>query len=154
MERDEFLKSLGIGLALVCTGSCFTACSKGGSDEAAPSNNNNNNNNNNTGGNTASVDISSLANVGSQATSNGVLFIRIGAGSTTSAFVATEAICPHQGGTLAWQQNNNRIECGTHNARFQSSGAVISGPTTGDSVRALKIYTTTLSGTTLTATKS
>jgi len=149
MERDEFLKSLGIGLALVCTGSCFTACSKGGGEEAAPNNNNGNNNSN-----TVSIDISNLASVGSQSKVNGVLFIRIATGNATSSFVATEALCPHQAGNLAWQQANNRIECDNHFARFQSNGSVISGPTTGDSVRALKIYNTTLTGTTLTATKS
>ena len=44
MEREEFLRSLGIGLALVCTGTCFQACKKGGEDESEPNNNNNNNN--------------------------------------------------------------------------------------------------------------
>ncbi|WP_207533830.1 Rieske 2Fe-2S domain-containing protein [Desertivirga arenae] len=146
MERDEFLKSLGIGLALVCTGSCFTACSKGGSeDEPAPGGNNNN-------GNTSSVDISTLASVGSQKTVNGVLFIRIAAGSETSAFVATEAICPHQGGNLNWQ--SNKIECDNHKATFGSNGTVLSQPLGGGTVRALKIYSTSLTGTTLTATKS
>ncbi len=28
MERNEFIKSLGLGVAMVCTGACFSACGK------------------------------------------------------------------------------------------------------------------------------
>ena len=147
MERDEFLKSLGLGLALVCTGSCFQACSKGGDDDDTPPDNGN------PGSGNVSVDISTLAAVGSQRVISGVLFFRLAAGNTNDAFVATEAICPHQGGNLGWQPANNHIECDNHQARFLSSGQVKSNPSTGDSVRALKIYSTTLTGTTLTASR-
>jgi Rieske Fe-S protein len=100
------------------------------------------------------VDISSMANVGSQTTVNGVLFFRVAAGAAASSFVATEALCPHQGGTLTWQQNNNRIQCGTHQATYSAAGAVTGNPNDGGATRALKIYAVTLTGTTLTATKS
>lgn len=153
MERDEFLKSLGLGLAMVCTGACFQSCGKGGDEAPAPANNTGGNNTGGASGK-ATVDISSLANVGSQTISGGVLFIRVAAENTNASFLATEPLCPHQGGNLFWQQANNRLECDNHHARFASSGAVISGPSTGDSVRALKVYSTTLTGTTLTATKS
>jgi len=143
MERDEFLKSLGIGLALVCTGSCFTACSKGGdSEEATP---------NNGTGNTASIDITSLANIGSKSKVNGVLFIRIAASNTLNSFLATEPACPHEGQEqLNWVQSENKIRCSAHGSEFSSTGSLLVGPAT----RALKIYNTTLTGTTLTATKS
>lgn len=141
MERDEFLKKLGLGLALVCTGSCFQGCSKGG--ESEPDN-----------GQTASIDVTTLVAVGSQAKVNGVLFIRVAPGSSTASFVATESICPHMGGNLNWMAANGNIECDNHHATFQSSGAVLTEPLGGDTVRALKIYSTTLTGTTLTATKS
>jgi cytochrome b6-f complex iron-sulfur subunit len=36
MERNEFIKSLGLGMALVCTGSCFSGCGGGKSDDATP----------------------------------------------------------------------------------------------------------------------
>jgi Rieske Fe-S protein len=68
--------------------------------------------------------------------------------------VATEAICPHEGGNLLWQQSSNKIQCDKHSATYSSSGTVLSGPIGGGSTRALKIYTITLTGTTLTATKS
>lgn len=147
MERDEFLKTLGISFAMVCAGSCFQSCGKkGGDDTGEP--------NPGTGSNKVSVDISTMASVGSQKVLSGVLFFRLASESSASSFVATEAICPHEGGNLAWQPNNTRIQCDNHLATFSNLGAVLSGPVGGGSVRALKIYPVTLTGTTLTATKS
>ena len=152
MERDEFLKSLGIGLAMVCTGTCLQSCGKGGSDDTGTPGNPPGGGGG--GGNTASVDISTMTAVGSQKTVNGVLFIRMDSANAVSSFVATEAICPHQGGTLTWQQNNNRIICDTHASTYNSTGAVTGQPSDGGTTRALRIYTVTLTGTTLTATKT
>jgi len=142
MERDEFLKSLGIGLALVCTGSCFTACSKGGDSEEATPNNSNN-------GKAASIDITSLANIGSKSKVNGILFIRIAAPNTLSSFLAIEPTCPHEGlEQLNWIQSENKIRCSAHGSEFSTSGSLLMGPAT----RALKVYKTTLTDNTLTAT--
>ena len=149
MEREEFIKSLGLGLALVCTGSCFQACTKSG-DEGTPVQPGTNPRT----GTTASVDISSLSAIGNQTTANGVLFFRIAAGNQTSSFVATQALCPHQQGTLTWQASSNKIQCGVHQATYSSAGAVLSEPVGGGSTSALKVYTLTLTGTTLTAAKS
>ncbi|WP_207422035.1 Rieske 2Fe-2S domain-containing protein [Desertivirga brevis] len=143
MERDEFLKSLGIGLALVCTGSCFTACKKGGAGEEEESNNGI--------GSTASVDINTLTSVGSSREVNGVLFFRIAASNEESSFIATQPTCPHQNlKQLIWNQSQSRVVCTAHGSSFSSTGALINGPATSS----LKIYGTTLSGTTLTAIKS
>jgi len=148
MEREEFIKSLGLGLALVCTGSCFQACTK--SDDGAP-----------TplatppgSTPTVSVDITTIASIGSQTTISGVLFFRIAAPNQTSSFVATEALCPHQGGTLTWQAGSSKIQCERHQATYSDSGAVLSNPVGGGTTRALKIYAVALTGTILTATKS
>jgi Rieske Fe-S protein len=148
MERDEFIKSLGLGLALVCTGTCFQACSKGGNDENNPTPNPPGG-----GGNTASVDLSQkLQNIGDYAAANGVLFIRTAAGNQASSFVATEAICPHQGGNLIWKAADNRIQCQTHFSEYSSAGAVLAQPQGGGTTRTLKVYAVAVSGTTLTAT--
>nr|WP_294875535.1 Rieske (2Fe-2S) protein [uncultured Pedobacter sp.] len=150
MERDEFIKSLGLGLALVCTGTCLSSCGKSGNDgpddkpDPGPGGN----------GNTATVDLSSqLMAVGDQAKVNGVLFFRIAAGNTASAFVATESICPHQGGSLVWKQTDNKIQCQLHFSEYSTNGTVLQGPqgTTGNT-RTLKIYSTAVSGNKLTAT--
>lgn len=150
MERHEFIKSLGLGLALVCTGSCFQGCGKsGGADtpDGKP-------NPGGGGGNTAAVNLSnSLQAVGDQATVNGVLFFRVATGNAPASFVATEAVCPHQGGSLVWKQAQNRIQCQLHFAEYGSNGTVLQGPqNTSGNTRTLKIYNTAVDGNTLTAT--
>lgn len=144
MQRDEFLKSLGLGLALVCTGSCLSRCSKKNED-ATP----------NTPATGTKVNINlntQLLTVGSSIASNGVLIVRLATGNVTSSFVATQVSCPHEGATLNWVQNSNAIVCSLHNAQFTSAGAVTRQPTGGGSVNTLKIYSIAISGTTLTAT--
>lgn len=148
MERNEFIKSLGLGVALICTGSCLSSCG-GSKDDPAPS-----------GGSggpapgvTASVNLASqLLSVGSFTSVNGVLFVRIATGNATSSFTATQATCPHQGGTLNWIAASNLIQCSLHSAQYTSAGAVIKQPNDGGTTSALKTYPLTLSGTTLTAT--
>ena len=151
MERQEFLKSLGLGIAAVCAGSCLSAC--GGKGETGnPSTNPGSGGG--TTGNTVSGDFNSrIPNVGDQTTLNGVLFFRISAGNTTSSFVATEALCPHQSGQLVWLNNRNKIQCQLHQAEYTTSGTVSQGPQgSSGSTRTLKIYNTSITGNTITAT--
>lgn len=141
MERDEFLKTLGISFAMVCAGTCLNSCGKKGDEgPVTPPGSDN----------TASVDISALTAIGSKTTAGGVLFFRIADGSQASSFIATEPVCTHEGGSLVWVQSENKIKCQKHGAEFTSAGTVTLGPAT----RALNIYPVTLTGTTLTATKS
>lgn len=148
MERDEFIRSLGLGLALVCTGTCFQACKKGGNDDTGEPGPNPPGG----GDNKSSIDISTkITNVGDSTAVNGVLFIRIAAGNQVSSFAATEAVCPHQGGNLVWKSGEQRIQCQTHFSEYSSSGAVLSQPQGGGATRALKVYALTLNGNTLTA---
>lgn len=147
MERDEFIKSLGLGVALVCTGSCFTGCGKK-SNSPQP---------NNPGTKppvgVASVDLNSqLIAVGSSAVANGVLFIRLVAGNAVSSFVATQALCPHQGGALAFIQANNYIQCSLHSSRYSTAGAILAQPNDGGTTSALKTYSLAINGNTLMAT--
>lgn len=145
MERDEFLKSLGLGIALVCTGSCFSGCGSKKNDDVVI--------NTPATGTKVTVDLSTqLLNVGSSISSNGILIIRLAAGNSTSSFLATQVSCPHEGATLNWIQTSNFIQCSLHSARFSSTGAVLAQPTGGGSVTNLKIYTVAISGNTLTAT--
>lgn len=152
MERDEFIKSLGLGVALLCTGSCMSGCGgKGdtGSPDPGPKPPGGGGS-----GNTATIDLATqLMVIGDQLISNGVLFFRIAAGNNTTSVVATESVCPHQGGSLVWKNTDNRIQCQLHFSEYSSNGSVLQGPqnTTG-STRTLKIYSTALSGTKLTAT--
>lgn len=89
MEREEFIKSLGISLAVVCAAS----------------------------------------------------------------FVATEVVCPHQGGTLKWLEANNFIQYQLHQSEYKPDGSIIQGPQgVAGSTRALKLYAVSIAGTKVTAT--
>ena len=138
MEREEFLKSLGLGLALVCTGSCFSACGKDDEDN---------------GGN-AMVDLStSLKEIGSQTAVSGILIYRIASGNQSSSFVAVQKVCPHAQGNLNWSKDAGKVICDKHGATFSSDGTVLSQPTGGGTISGkLKVYLVTVSGDTLTVT--
>lgn len=154
MERNEFIKSLGFGLALVCTGSCLQGCGGKGSDVGSGPDPVKPPTGGGGSGNTASVSLASqLKLVGDQATANGVLFFRIAEGNNTSSFVATEALCPHQQGNLVWKQSISRIQCQLHFSEYSSNGAVLQGPqNSSGNTRTLKVYNTSISDNVLTAT--
>ncbi|MCM8568682.1 Rieske (2Fe-2S) protein [Gramella jeungdoensis] len=151
MKRGEFIISAGKGVLLVCSGSCMLAsCSSGddGGGTQPPGNGGN-------GSSTVSVSLSSLSDVGDQTSKSGVLFFRIAEGNTTSAFVATESVCPHQGGQLVWVENEGYIECQLHFSRYEQDGDTIRGPqNSAGSTRDLKVYSTTISDGNLIATVS
>jgi cytochrome b6-f complex iron-sulfur subunit len=153
MERQEFLRSLGLGLVAVCAGSCLAGC--GGGDEVGTiSTQNPPSTNPPTTGNTVTASLSSLTTVGESVKVSGVLFFRIAAGDTPSSFVATEAQCPHQGGNLNWIQNQDLIRCDLHSASFLKNGTTNSQPVGGGNARSLRIYATTVNSTSVIATVS
>ncbi|MES2416565.1 MAG: Rieske 2Fe-2S domain-containing protein [Bacteroidota bacterium] len=142
MERNEFIKSLGLGIALVCTGSCMAGCGGSKAEDPTPA----------PGGSNVTIDLASqLLSVGSFITISGVLFVRLAAGNSTSSFIATQATCPHQGGALNWVQASNLIQCALHSSQYTTSGSIIRQPSDGGTTSALKVYSTSLSGTILTA---
>ncbi|QIL39010.1 Rieske 2Fe-2S domain-containing protein [Pedobacter sp. HDW13] len=149
MERNEFIKSLGLGVAMVCTGACFSACGKK-SDSPEPSKPN--------GGGvppgtTASVDLTTqLLTVGASLVVSGILFIRTASGNASTSFVATQAACPHQGGALSFIQASNYIQCALHSSRYTTTGSILAQPNDGGTTSALKVYALTVSGNTLSAT--
>jgi len=144
MEREEFLKKLSMGLITVCAFSGLQACSS----KSTPSPTNN-------GGSNNTVNLStSIPNIGDQVVigSGNVLVFRIAAGNSSSSFVATEAICPHQGGSLSWINAKSYIQCNLHSSEYDNTGKILQQPVGGGTTRALKIYATSVSGTTLTVT--
>lgn len=150
MERNEFIKSLGLGIALVCTGSCMTGCGSKG-DDATPTPTPGGGGG--TVGTKVNVDLGSqLLTVGAFLASGGVLFIRTATGNVASSFVATQASCPHQGGALNWVQASNVIQCSLHSSKYTTSGSIVAQPNDGGTTSALKVYALAVSGTTLTAT--
>ena len=150
MKRNDFLNTLSGGLILVCAGSCMVSCSTGDDGTEGtprpptPTP---------VAGTKVSVALSSMQNVGDQITSNSVLFFRIAEEDVAGSFIATEAICPHQGGALVWRVNDNRIQCQLHSATYNTSGNVLQGPqNSAGSTRMLKIYAKTVENGNLIAT--
>ena len=68
--------------------------------------------------------------------------------------MAAQATCPHQGGTLNWVQASNLIQCSLHSSQYSTTGAILAQPSDGGTTSALKIYSTSINGNTLTATVS
>jgi len=138
MDRKEFLASIGLGAASFAVLSCL-GCSK--SSDNSPS------------GTTAgpagvnfTLDLSASANAalltnGGYLVSNGVIVAR----ATAGAYIAVQQSCTHQSYGLVYQGSNNRFYCNNHGATFSNSGTVTNGPAS----RALTVYNTTLTGTSL-----
>lgn len=136
MERQEFLKTLGISFAAVCVGSCISACGK--SDEATPA----------TpappAGSFVTVNLSDLSVIGPPKLKDGVAFFRTADGDLATSFLATESVCTHQGGALLWKQNLNSIECQRHGAQFSADGVNTKVPQAPGNARNLKTYAITV----------
>ncbi|MFD0763678.1 ubiquinol-cytochrome c reductase iron-sulfur subunit [Mucilaginibacter lutimaris] len=143
MERHEFLAKLGIGVAAVCTGCSIVGC---GSKVTDPTPGNGDNNPPNSG-NIFSVDLNSeLQSVGSSKVSNGVIVVRLAAGSEASAFTAVQVACTHQGTNINYNNAQGIFICPNHGSEFNTSGAVVQGP----AVTSLKKYTVNVVNNTLT----
>jgi cytochrome b6-f complex iron-sulfur subunit len=143
MERDEFLSKLGIGALGLCMGSCLAACGK--SDSTPPGGNNPPP----SGGTTFTTDLgSTLTNVGDTKVSNGIILARVATGNVASSFTAVQVACTHEGTSINYNGGQGVFICPLHGSIFSKTGAVVQGPAS----TALKQYTITIAGSTLTVT--
>ncbi len=143
MERDEFLSKLGIGVLALCTG-CMASCGSksndpspsGGGTPPPPSGS----------GTVFTADLSSeIKTVGASKTSNGIILVRIAADNVAASFTAVQIACTHEGTNINYSTSDGKFICPLHGSQFSQTGAVLNGP----AVVALKKYTVTISGTTL-----
>jgi cytochrome b6-f complex iron-sulfur subunit len=67
----------------------------------------------------------------------------------SGTYVAMTSVCTHSGCFDSWSFSNNRFICNCHNSIFDTAGKVVQGPAS----TALQVYTTSVSGTTLTISK-
>ena len=65
--------------------------------------------------------------------------------TTAGSYLAVQAPCTHQGTTVYFDPGQNRFICPNHNAMFDTSGAVLSGP----APQPLKRFAVAQTGTTL-----
>ncbi|TAH01623.1 MAG: Rieske (2Fe-2S) protein [Sphingobacteriales bacterium] len=135
MERQEFLKTLGISFAAVCVGSCISACGK--KDDATPATPP-------PAGTIVSADLSKFTSIGFKEIVIGsgvsIAIFRIATGDTAASFIATQPLCTHQQGELNWKTADNLIQCQLHQAQFTQSGVNTRGPSTGGTTANLKTY--------------
>lgn len=146
MERQEFIKSLGIGFIAACSGACLSSCGKSNDNKPIvklpeP-------------GTIVSANLSTITSVGSFTKVSNVLFIRLTEGDTVNSFLAVQANCTHENGDLIYIPGNNNIQCQKHSARFATDGSVINGPFSGGTVTPIKVYALKVTASTLEATIS
>jgi cytochrome b6-f complex iron-sulfur subunit len=144
MERRQFLGNLS-GPVLAACAVCMGACSKGGDSGTTP------------GGTVvtppanANITVNlntSLLSVGSSIVQDGVIIVRLATGNTPSSFTAVQVACTHEGTSINFNSSSNQFVCPNHGSTFNTSGGVTLGPAS----KALKQYTVTITGSTLTVT--
>jgi cytochrome b6-f complex iron-sulfur subunit len=142
MKRHEFLTALGISAGTVLFAPFLVSCSK---NSTLPTDTGTGG----TGGLDFTLDLTQAANAtlntnGGWIVTNGVIVARTSAG----AYVAVASTCTHQGYALAFNPDN-QFHCQNpaagHGSIFATNGSVANGP----AVTALKVYNTTLTGTSL-----
>lgn len=143
MNRQHFFSVLGVSAGTVLFAPFLVSCSK--SSNALPPNNGTGGG----GGLDFTLDLTLSANSalnsnGGSVITGGVIVARTSAGS----YIAVASACTHQGYTLAFN-SDNQFHCQNpaagHGSIFASNGSVTNGP----AVTALKVYNTSLSGTSL-----
>ena len=131
ITRKEFIEQVGIGAAVLFVASCAGSCKKTSTAAQGPSSVNF----------TVDVSTGALATNGGYIVQSGVIVAR----TTSGAFIAVAATCTHQGGTLYYVSGSNQFACPLHGATFNSTGGVVSGPTS----TAVQKYNTALTGNSL-----
>lgn len=144
MERRQFLGNLS-GPVLAACAVCMGACSKGGDSSTPgtgvvvtpPANAN------------ITVNLATnLLSVGSSVVQDGVIIVRLATGNTPSSFTAVQVACTHEGTSINFNSASNQFVCPNHGSTFNTSGGVTLGP----AAKALKQYTVSITGSTLTVT--
>lgn len=137
MDRKDFLNSIGMSAAAFALINCI-GCKKtedsSSTDTTGPT------------GVNFTLDLSLAANAalltnGGSLVSNGVIVAR----TNTGSYIAVQRSCTHESYTLTYQSANSRFYCPNHGATFSENGAVTNGPAS----RALTVYNTQLTGTSL-----
>lgn len=133
MKRQDFIKAIAAG----GVGTYVLACAAGCSKE------------NTVAGPSSTVDFtldltdaanSALNTSGGYIYSNNLIIV-----NEKGTYVALSQACTHDGGQVAYRSGTNDFRCPLHNAIFNATGGVVSGPAPS----ALRKLNTTLTGTKL-----
>ena len=137
MERREFYSLIGISattIVLSCLGCSKSSGSSSGGSTTGPS------------GVDFTLDLSATSNAallnnGGYLLSNGLIVAR----TISGTYIAVQQSCTHESYPLTYQPSSQRLYCNNHGATFNEKGAVTNGPAN----RALTVYNTQVSGTSL-----
>lgn len=136
MERNEFLRLLGTAGLAACAGCALESCEGESSVPEPPSNVD------------FTLDLTLAANA-ALTTDGGFIYkggiIVVCLSASTNSYTALSQACTHQGTTVVYQPANGNLFCSNHGSRFSITGAVVNGP----AARALRKYSTELTGTSL-----
>ncbi len=139
MNRKDFLQLFGAGAAALVASACLGGCGSGKGSDPVPGASNVD----------FTVDLTAASSAALDSPATGYIYNAtrdvIVAKTTAGTYVALQAPCPHQGTSVYFAPAQNQFVCPNHNAIFNLSGGVISGP----SPSALKQYTVAQTGTTL-----
>jgi cytochrome b6-f complex iron-sulfur subunit len=145
MERDEFLSKLGIGVLALCAGCGIASCGSK-SNDPSPSGGGGSNPPPTGSGTVFTADLNTeLSAIGASKVGGGVILVRIASGNIASSFTAVQVACTHEGTSIAYNAAQSKFICPLHGSEFGQSGTVLTGP----AVSALKKYTVSISGSTL-----
>ncbi len=145
MNRKEFMQLFGLGAASLLASACLGGCNAAtGSSDSTPVPV--------AAGVSTTLDLTAAtsaplndANVGYVYADSRAIIV---AKTTAGTYLAFQAPCPHQGTAVYFNPSEGRFICPNHNAIFNLSGGVVSGPVSSG----LRQYTVTQSGNMLTIT--
>lgn len=150
-SRRQFLEKAGLATVLGSFGiAFFTSCvSSEEPDDTTPPNNPTTSNGITVSGSAIQVNLTIQTRL---AASGGWLLIESAktlVANLNGSFVALTSVCTHSGCFDSWSFTNSRFTCTCHNSIFDTAGKVLQGPAT----QPLQVYSTSVSGTTLTINK-
>ncbi len=149
MEREDFLKKLGIGLVAVCAGCSLASCGGSKSSNPTPTPGGGTPPPATGTGNLFTADLGTeIKNIGDAKSSGGVILVRLAAANVAGSFTAVQMACTHEGNPIGYNSGQGIFICPTHGSHFSTSGAVLQGP----AASSLKSYAVSITGTTLTVT--
>lgn len=132
-ERRDFLKKTGSLAVMSMFGvSFFTSCAS--DDDTLPSGSPSTNNppvsssGVTVSNNTVVIDLAQATNLKSSGAWVLIESARMLVVNTGSGFSALTSVCTHAGCATQWSLSGGEFECGCHQSRFTTSGAVVQGP--------------------------
>lgn len=135
MDRNEFIRLMGSGVALMAMTTCFNACESKSEENINPNNN---------GPVDFTLDLSLSANAELNR-NGGYIYVNdiIVARTQQGTLVAVSKTCTHASCDVTFVGGaQNRFTCPCHGSQFSPQGAVLQGP----AISPLKQYQTQLNG--------